>query len=266
MKLAGFGCSYMWGWPNGNNENSIGYQTAQLLDMKFENFARQGSGNDLIYQTLLTAHQSGKINPNDNYIMIGWSEGFRRKVFYKNKVWEIFRPHTTMESVDKEYWDQHSDALFSDYFMNTNQMYYDSLKNIIGAYHFLENYGYKYLMFDAMTILNDGQGNNLDKYKVNKFWIPQEFIDMKDSIKNYFTDLQYNHFLIDLKDVADIWPYHSKTDFHPNEYACKEYAKILRDVIAFGKSDRYPIVPLPEDYEEVDDDGNSITQPLEDNS
>ncbi len=171
-----------------------------------------------------------------------------------------------MDSVDKEYWDQHSDALFSDYFMNTNQMYYDSLKNIIGAYHFLENYGYKYMMFDAMTILNDGQGNNLDKYKVNKFWIPQEFLDMKNSIKNYFTDLQYNHFLIDLKDVAEIWPYYSKTDFHPNEYACKEYAKILRDVIAFGKSDRYPIVPLPEDYEEVDDSGNSITQPLEDNS
>ena len=227
MNLAGFGCSYMWGWPNGNNENSIGYQTAQLLDMKFENFARQGSGNDLIYQTLLTHHQSGKINPKDNFILIGWTEGLRKKVFYNDKVWEIFRPNTTLENPDKEYWDAHIDAFFSDYFMNTNQMYYDSLKSIIGSYHLLENFGYKYLMFDAMTILNDGQGSDIDDYQINPYWIPQEFIDIKNSIKNYFTDIQYNHFLVDLKKSAEVWPYYSETDFHPNEYGAKEYAKLL---------------------------------------
>ena len=231
MKLTGFGCSYMWGWPNGNNENSLGYQVSQLLNMDFVNLARQGSGNDLIYQTLLTNHQSGVINPKDNFILIGWSEGFRRKVFYKDKVWEIFRPHTTLQNPDKEYWDAHTEYLFSDYFMNTNQMYYDSLKNIIGSYHLLENYGYKYLMFDAMTILNDGQGSDIDDYTINPHWIPQEFIDIKKSIKNYFTDIQYNHFLIKLKDEGEVWPYYSKTDFHPNEYGAKEYAKLLYEEI-----------------------------------
>jgi len=231
MKLAGFGCSCMYGF-NGdargipNKKNSVGYQLSNLINRDWLNKAINGSGNDLIYEKIITSHYSGEINPKDTFVLIGWSEGFRRKVFHKDKVWTTFRPDVTLDSPDIEYWNAHTEALFSDYFMNTNQNYYDSLTSIIGTYHLLENYGYQYLMFDALTVLNDGQGNEIDDYQINEFWIPKEFIQLKNNIPNYYSKYQYNLYLESLYESGKM-PFLSDDDHHPNEYGAKEFAKIL---------------------------------------
>lgn len=235
MNLAGFGCSMVYGFSDearspSNPNNSVAYHLSKKLNREYINCAANGSGNDLIYQYLITHHYSGKINPKDTFVLIGWSEGFRRKVFYDDEVCETFRPHITLSNPDKEYWDAHTDALFSGHFMNTNQNYYDSLTSIIGSYHLLENFGYQYLMFDSLTILNDGQGSDIDDYQINPFWIPEEFVNVKNSIKNYFTNIQYNHFLDNLYSNGNM-PYLSEDNHHPNEYGAKEFSKILYEEI-----------------------------------
>ena len=73
FKLAGFGCSMTYGFDtqarNPSNINySVAYQLSKLLDRDYLNCAANGSGNDLIYQYLLTNHYSGKINPKDTYL------------------------------------------------------------------------------------------------------------------------------------------------------------------------------------------------------
>tara|TARA_Y100000004_G_C8821872_1_gene372270 strand:- start:62 stop:766 length:705 start_codon:yes stop_codon:yes gene_type:complete len=229
MKLAGFGCSMLWGWnTNGTmtKETSLAYQLGMLMEREWINKAINGSGNDLIYEKLISSHYSKEINPKDTFVLIGWSEGFRRKVFHNDKVSITFRPSATINEPNEEYWSQHSNALFSDYFMNTNQMYYDNLKSIIGTYHLLENYGYKYLMFDALTIMHDGHHNELNDYTISEEWIPQELIDVKKSIKNYFTDISYQKYLEKLFDEGKM-PYISESDRHPNEYGAKVFSKKL---------------------------------------
>lgn len=235
MKLAGFGCSCMFGFSGDagsapTKQNSVGYQLSTLMKRDWLNKAINGSGNDLIYEKIIISHSAGEINPKDTFVLIGWSEGFRRKVFYNDKVWEVFRPASTIHNPNEDYWGMHSDSLFSEYFMNTNQMYYDNLKSIIGTYTFLEKFNYNYLMFDALTIMNDGNYTELNDYKISDEFIPQSFIDIKNSIKNYFTNIQYNHFLEDLYQKGKM-PFLSDKDHHPNEYGAKEYAKLLYEEI-----------------------------------
>tara|TARA_R100000005_G_C4934163_1_gene161713 strand:- start:42 stop:752 length:711 start_codon:yes stop_codon:yes gene_type:complete len=230
MKLAGFGCSCVYGFAGVGvevvKENSVAYQLSKLLEVDWINKAHNGAGNDFIYEKLITSHYSGEINPKDTFVLIGWTESFRRKIFYKDKVWQTFRPDNTLSNADKNYWDAHTEALFSDYFMNTNQNYYDTLKSIIGAYHLLEKYNYKYLMFDSLTVLDDGKGNLLGDYKIDDWWIPKEFVNIRNQVDSYYKEMQYNEFLYKLRDEG-MQPFLSEEDHHPNELGAKEFAREL---------------------------------------
>jgi len=226
--LVGFGCSMVFGYPN-NHNNSVMYQLSRILDMDYVNCAINAAGNDLIYEKILVEHYSGKITPDDSFIVIGWSEVFRRKIFYNQKVWETFRPIQTLSDDEFRKEDSKEIALYSDYFMNNNQNYYDTLSSIISTYHLLKSYGYNYLMFDALSIRPE------DDLKIDKNWIPNEFLEVYNSIPNYYREIQYNEFLDELYKGDDKVPYVSEVDGHPNEYGATEFAKVLYDNINMQK-------------------------------
>mgnify|MGYP005994607237 FL=1 len=227
MKLISIGCSFLYGYykrgEGCNKDYSAGYHLSNMMGRDWLNESDCGIGNDLICERLITSHQSNKINPKDTFVLIGWTEAFRKKIFVNDKVYIDFRPPVTLS--DKGLYDIKDESLYSEYFMNSNQIYYDFLKNILTSYYLLENYGYKYFMFDSINTMHDGSHNLLDDYTIGKEWIPQEFVNVKNEIKNY-SKLNYFNYLKELEKDND-FPYCSREDLHPNQYGAKSFAKKL---------------------------------------
>ena len=104
MRFVSFGCSMMFGYnnfePMKTKQNSLVYQLSKMYGGEYLNLAVCGGGNGLIYERLLT--NSLKLNPDKDFIVIGWTESFRRKLFFKNEVDITYRPyHTTQETIQE---------------------------------------------------------------------------------------------------------------------------------------------------------------------
>ena len=208
MNLASFGCSFLYGYDGKggcDKTYSTTYHLSKLMNRNWINKSDCGIGNDLIYERLITSHQRGDINPNDTFIVIGWTQGFRKKIFIDDEVYLTYRPDT----------DQVDNKELSYYLSNTNLVYYEVLKNIIGVYVFLENYGYDYLMLDTIN-------TTMDECKIEEHYIPQELFDMKNEIKKY-SKLNYYNWIQDKGDKAFI----SKSDHQPNQWSAEQFSKLL---------------------------------------
>jgi len=104
MRFVSLGCSMMFGYSDVNldhritKQNSLVYQVSKMYNAEYLNLAVCGGGNGLIYERLLT--NSLKLNPDKDFIVIGWTESFRRKLFFKNEVDITYRPyHTTQDTI-----------------------------------------------------------------------------------------------------------------------------------------------------------------------
>ena len=77
-------------------------------------------------------------------------------------------------------------------------------------------------------LLADEEIKVLKKYKVwaKKKFMGREFMGIVRT--TFLINKKGKIFsLVDLKKSGEVWPYYSETDFHPNEYGAKEYAKLL---------------------------------------
>ena len=81
-------------------------------------------------------------------------------------------------------------------------------------------------MFDSLTVLDDGKGNLLGDYKIDDWWIPKEFVNIRNQVDSYYKEMQYNEFLYKLRDEG-MQPFLSEEDHHPNELGAKEFAREL---------------------------------------
>ena len=111
MRFVSFGCSMMYGYTDAgpdNPQNSVVYQLSKMYNAEYLNLAVCGGGNGLIYERLL-AHSVGppnhslKLNPDKDFIVIGWTESFRRKLFFKNEVDITYRPYYSTSETIKEF-------------------------------------------------------------------------------------------------------------------------------------------------------------------
>jgi|TARA_R100000734_G_C3314306_1_gene105841 hypothetical protein len=223
LKLASFGCSFLFGFDGGQYENkdySAGYHLSKLMNREWINNSFNGIGNDVIYEKLLTSHQQGQINPKDTFILIGWTAGYRRKIFVEDKSYITYAPSQTPLENDSLTWEL-------EYFLsNINFVYYEVLKNINSTYYMLESLGYKYLMFDSLSPMTSFPGVDEEECYIDEMYVPKEFFDIKDSIKNY-SDLNYYNWIQDNGEKVFVSP----TDHHPNPYGAEQFSKLLYDEI-----------------------------------
>ena len=104
MKLASFGCSFLFGFDGGQYENkdySAGYHLSKLMNREWINNSFNGIGNDVIYEKLLTSHQQGQINPKDTFIL---RFGYDRDSLSKPKILTIENPRLKICWHDKHIW------------------------------------------------------------------------------------------------------------------------------------------------------------------
>jgi hypothetical protein len=149
-------------WVNGDSHTAGSYspcnveqpfakQLAQALDLEYTNIALPGGSNNRIIRT--TIESLPKLNPQETFILIGWSS-WERTEWYWNNQWHAIcgDPGYDMPEFAKSRWQQHADH-YANQFDNTisdHDLWTKSKEqeHAIWVFHqLLHNLGYKFLFF-----------------------------------------------------------------------------------------------------------------------
>lgn len=231
------------------------HKLGNLLDIDVINNSHAGGSNDRIVRSTINdiLELKENINPEDIFVIIGWSSPERKDFFYKwNKAgggeWECLYP------AELNHWKSEREELNQFYKLYTLNHWYEEeyitrhCFNTITLHNFLNNLGIKHLFFNAFyeakdSVLSESthqlyESNELEQYIVdfqsNKDKKYLQKLEINFTIKEYqriyknnFINTSFIKFLLQNKEYKT----QELLDYHPTELGHELWAQYLKNEI-----------------------------------
>lgn len=209
------------------------HKLGKLLGVDVENKSVTGSSNDAIVRRvvgdvidLLKTYQ-----PNEIYVIIGWSSPERKDFFFKGEwdgdfleSWETLYPAQYSQNLPNKEVEKFYDTYLK-YFWHEEEYLNRYINQNLYLHYFLKSKGIRHMFFDAFyqskevdMFHNHDLVDNLKKSETN---IVDEFLNVR---KQIFKDISFRRFLMGDNDKLDKDLFQ---EFHPSEKAHSMWAKEL---------------------------------------